>query len=118
MRNTLSPSFTSRKMKIIFGLVTDYTEKFIDHLLNSNDDFENVIEVEFKDLFTKYTTDVIATVAFGVNIDSVTEPKNEFYEKGRQAMQTTNFWKNFKLKMTLIFPLFGTVSTFIINITF
>jgi len=35
-----------------------------------------------KDLFTRYTNDVIATSAFGIGCDSLNSPKNEFYEMG------------------------------------
>jgi len=48
----------------------------------------NVLTVEMKDLFTRYTNDVIATSAFGIGCDSLKDPKNEFYEMGRDI---TNF---------------------------
>jgi cytochrome P450 family 9 len=41
-----------------------------------------------KDLFTRYTNDVIATSAFGICCDSLNNPKNEFYEMGKDV---TNF---------------------------
>jgi cytochrome P450 family 9 len=41
-----------------------------------------------KDLFTRYTNDVIATSAFGIGCDSLNDPKNEFYEMGKDL---TNF---------------------------
>jgi len=44
--------------------------------------------VEMKDLFTRYTNDVIATAAFGIECDSLSNPKNEFYEMGKNI---TNF---------------------------
>jgi cytochrome P450 family 9 len=37
-----------------------------------------------KDLFTRYTNDVIATAAFGVGVDSLMEPSNEFYSMGKE----------------------------------
>jgi len=48
----------------------------------------NILAVEMKDLFTRYTNDVIATSAFGIECDSLSNPKNEFYEMGRDV---TNF---------------------------
>ena len=48
----------------------------------------NILAVEMKDLFTRYTNDVIATAAFGIECDSLSNPKNEFYEMGRVV---TNF---------------------------
>ncbi|XP_044758905.1 uncharacterized protein LOC123316755 [Coccinella septempunctata] len=106
MRDTLSPSFTGNKMRTIFGLVEKYSEKFCGFL---NAIEEDLIEVELKDLFTRFTTDVIATVAFGLNIDSLNDPENEFYVTVNKAMRSTNYWKNFKLQMTLIFPIFGRI---------
>jgi hypothetical protein len=41
-----------------------------------------------KDLFTRYANDVIATSAFGIECDSLNNPKNEFYEMGKDV---TNF---------------------------
>lgn len=32
-----------------------------------------------KDLFTRYANDVIASAAFGLKVDSLREPNNEFY---------------------------------------
>jgi cytochrome P450 family 9 len=37
-----------------------------------------------KDLFTRYTNDVIATSAFGISCDSLNNPGNEFYEMGKK----------------------------------
>jgi hypothetical protein len=48
----------------------------------------NILAVEMKDLFTRYTNDVIATSAFGIGCDSLNNPGNEFYEMGRDF---TNF---------------------------
>jgi hypothetical protein len=48
----------------------------------------DILAVEMKDLFTRYTNDVIATSAFGIECDSLNNPKNEFYEMGKDV---TNF---------------------------
>jgi hypothetical protein len=45
----------------------------------------NILAVEMKDLCTRYTTDVIATTAFGIECDSLSNPKNEFYEMGKDV---------------------------------
>ncbi|KAJ9573563.1 hypothetical protein L9F63_009048 [Diploptera punctata] len=42
---------------------------------------ENKIEVEMKDLFTRYTNDVITTTALGIECDSLKHPQNEFYNE-------------------------------------
>jgi cytochrome P450 family 9 len=48
------------------------------------DDSSDVLSLELKDLFTKYTNDVIATAAFGVQCNTLENPDNEFYKKGKE----------------------------------
>ncbi|XP_069676201.1 cytochrome P450 9e2-like [Periplaneta americana] len=100
MRSTLSPAFTSSKMKTMFTLIIECGEQLGDFLKTCIKDKNMPLEgckieregdmlvVELKDLFTRYTNDVIATSAFGIGCDSLNNPKNEFYEMGREA---TNF---------------------------
>ncbi|KAJ4428801.1 hypothetical protein ANN_25794 [Periplaneta americana] len=100
MRSTLSPAFTSSKMKTMFTLITECGEQLGDFLKTCIKDKNMSVEgckieregdmlvVEMKDLFTRYTNDVIATSAFGIGCDSLNKPKNEFYEMGRDI---TNF---------------------------
>jgi cytochrome P450 family 9 len=45
----------------------------------------NIVAVEMRDLFTRYANDVIATSAFGIQCDSLNNPKNEFYEMGKDV---------------------------------
>ena len=81
-RSLLSPAFTSSKMKTMYKLISqcaiDFTESLVKDLSN------NKIK-EMKDIFTKYTNDVIATCAFGINVNSMKDPKNNFYVMGREA---------------------------------
>ncbi|XP_017777358.1 PREDICTED: cytochrome P450 9e2-like [Nicrophorus vespilloides] len=79
MRTTLSPSFTSSKMKMMFTLLSDCAEQFAAY---HKEQKEDVITVEMKDIFTRYTNDVIATSAFGIKCDSLRDKDNEFYKKG------------------------------------
>jgi cytochrome P450 family 9 len=44
--------------------------------------------LELKDIYTRCTTDVIATTAFGLKVDSLQQPTNKFYVMGQEA---TNF---------------------------
>ena len=41
--------------------------------------------LELKEFFTRYTNDVIATTAFGIGVDSLRQPKNEFFINGQEA---------------------------------
>jgi cytochrome P450 family 9 len=43
--------------------------------------------LELKDLYTRYTNDVIARAAFGIDLDSLKHPTNEFYMMAQRAVQ-------------------------------
>ncbi|XP_029170205.1 cytochrome P450 9e2-like [Nylanderia fulva] len=87
MRNTLSPSFTASKMKVMCGLVSKCADDFIDYLV---DHPELCVEVETKEIFRRYTTDVIATAAFGISVNSMKDQTNEFYMRGIETSQAFN----------------------------
>ncbi|CAG9858208.1 unnamed protein product [Phyllotreta striolata] len=93
MRPILSPSFTSSKMKNMFTLMSDCATSLTDYFSKKN---QEVVEVEMKDVFTRYTNDVIATTAFGISIDSLKDQTNEFYLMGKQATNFGSFWQRMK----------------------
>ena len=86
VRNMLSPAFTSSKMKSMFVLMCNCAKEYGDYFASLPVDQSK--EFELKDAFSKYTNDVIATCAFGIDVNSMKNPKNTFYVYGRQA---TNF---------------------------
>ncbi|XP_032682973.1 cytochrome P450 9e2-like [Odontomachus brunneus] len=79
MRNTLSPSFTASKMKAMFELVSKCSREFSEYLADHPEDCSSI---ETKEIFRRYTTDVIATSAFGINVNSMKDRDNEFFTRG------------------------------------
>ncbi|XP_069676170.1 cytochrome P450 9e2-like isoform X2 [Periplaneta americana] len=110
MRSTLTPAFTSSKMKNMFVLISECCQQFVDFLDQcyqtspTEDSFitkdGNLLILELKDFYTRYSNDVIATTAFGVEVDSLKQPKNEFFLMGQSA---TNFGA-LKLFTFMLFP--------------
>lgn len=86
MRSTLSPAFTGSKMRSMFELVVNCSEDMKTHLIK--DSKKGNVSLELKDLFTRFANDVIATCAFGIQVNSLKDPKNEFFEMGKHV---TNF---------------------------
>ncbi|KAK4874007.1 hypothetical protein RN001_013367 [Aquatica leii] len=82
MRATISPLFTSSKMKMMFTLINESAEEFTDYFDNQQNTF---FEVEIKDVFSRFTNDVIANVAFGLKCNSLKEKCNEFYMMGKKT---------------------------------
>lgn len=85
MRSTLSPTFTSSKMKAMFTFISQNADTFVNYFLDKNLD---IVEVDFKDAMSRFTNDVIANTAYGLQVDSLKDKDNTFYEFGRRG---TNF---------------------------
>ncbi|XP_014488275.1 PREDICTED: cytochrome P450 9e2-like [Dinoponera quadriceps] len=82
MRNTLSPSFTASKMKVMFELVSKCSREFVEYLV---DHPELCSSIDTKEVFRRYTTDVIATSAFGISVNSMKDRNNEFFTRGMET---------------------------------
>ncbi|XP_037954921.1 cytochrome P450 9c1-like [Teleopsis dalmanni] len=81
MRNTLTPSFTGSKMRLMFELINDCSiqgVKYLEKQTKATDN--NELDLEMKEYFTKFTNDIIASTAFGIKVDSFEDPDNEFYK--------------------------------------
>lgn len=63
-------------MKMMFNLIRDCSENVTNHFKKID---RNVFKVGMKDVFTRFGNDVIATTAFGLHVDSLKEPNNQFY---------------------------------------
>lgn len=96
MRATLSPAFTGSKMRQMFEFVSECADDVVKHFLTRSANGEQ-INVEMKDLFSRYTNDVIASCAFGIKINSLTDPNNEFYVKGKTIMDFSGIKKIAKM---------------------
>ncbi|XP_050297701.1 cytochrome P450 9e2-like isoform X2 [Anthonomus grandis grandis] len=93
MRATLSGTFTSAKMKYMFGVINEVAENFAQHFLNQD---QKLIETEMKETLSRYTNDIIATSAFGIKVDSLKEPDNNFYLMGKRITNLTGVLTLFK----------------------
>ncbi|XP_015177367.1 PREDICTED: cytochrome P450 9e2-like [Polistes dominula] len=101
MRNTLSPSFTASKMRFMLELVSKCSNEFVNYFVEHP---EAAKEVEMKDAFTRYTNDVIATVAFGISVNSMKDRNNIFFHKGVEATKFDGLWNIIKFTLLRICP--------------
>ncbi|KAG6461828.1 cytochrome P450 9e2 [Manduca sexta] len=102
MRSTLSPAFTSSKMKLMVPFMVEVGEQMIQALKKKiKDSGDGYVDIDCKDLTTRYANDVIASCAFGLKVDSITEENNQFYAMGKTAA-------TFNFKQILVFFAFST----------
>jgi cytochrome P450 family 6 len=81
LRVKLSPTFTSGKMKIMFQTLVDCGIE-LGSILEKCASDEEVIEM--KDILARYSTDVIASCAFGIQCNCLRNPDAEFRDWGRK----------------------------------
>nr|AJN91176.1 cytochrome P450 monooxygenase CYP9A79 [Cnaphalocrocis medinalis] len=97
MRSTLSPAFTSSKIRLMIPFMVEVADQTIKSLEKQiKESGNNYVDLEVKDLISRYANDVIASCAFGMKVDSQTELDNQFYVMGKEA-------STFKFKQFFIF---------------
>lgn len=78
MRNILSPIFTSSKMKMMFGIISDSAKDFIDvHLEKAK---SGKVIVDCKEMFARFTVDGISTSVLGFKGDCVKDQESELFK--------------------------------------
>ncbi|XP_050530773.1 cytochrome P450 6k1-like isoform X2 [Daktulosphaira vitifoliae] len=103
MRHLLTPAFTSGKLKTMEHLVDDCCNNMIEFLnTNTNNDEAKEYELEMKDFFGKFTLDVIATCAFGVESNSLREASGGFASRVSKFASLSIF-KRLLLYIILLF---------------
>jgi len=80
LRARLTPTFTSGKMKMMFPTLIDVGKE----LEKIFEQFTVEEEVEVKEILSRYTIDVISSVAFGLETNSLKNPDAEFLKIGKQ----------------------------------
>lgn len=103
LRNTLLPTFSSGKMRMMEPL---FKAKYEQLLENLNNKVKTGKPIEFKEVFGAYTIDVIASTGFGVDIDSQKNADSDFV---RHAKTFFNISFSPVLLLILMFPKFDAV---------
>lgn len=94
MRQKLSPTFTSGKMKVMFHTVLKVSEYMIETLKKN----PSLRTLEMKEVLAQFTTDVIGNIAFGLEMKSIDNPDSKFRQMGRKI-----FGKNSNFLIKLFF---------------
>ncbi|XP_013110655.2 cytochrome P450 6d1 [Stomoxys calcitrans] len=79
LRTKLAPSFSSGKLKAMFETVDEVGDKMIKYLANTLEDGQSH-NLNIKTVMTTYAVDIIGSVIFGLDVDSFSNPGNEFRE--------------------------------------
>jgi cytochrome P450 family 6 len=92
LRNKLSPTFTSGKLKLMFPIVAEVVDNMLTRI--SQKSIEST-QLDIKDISSRLAIDIIGRTAFGIECDSLFEKDNEFYRYGLKAFSSLNVFKRF-----------------------
>ncbi|NWX45261.1 CP3A9 protein, partial [Steatornis caripensis] len=84
IRTVLSPTFTSGKLKEMFPIMKHYGEALVKNV-HKQVKKDNALSV--KDIFGSYSMDVVTSTSFGVNIDSMNNPKDPFVREMKKLVK-------------------------------
>jgi len=101
LRVKLSPTFTSGKLKGMLPVIRD-CGKVLDEFLVRNVN-SGVDVFEFRDLMARYNTNIISSVAFGIDNDCINDPDHIFRQMGIKIFEP-NFKNGFRIALAAAFP--------------
>jgi cytochrome P450 family 6 len=98
LREKLSPAFSPRRVKAMFPIIRRCAKVLENYLTRNLNEGVNVFE--FRELSARYNTNVISSVAFGIENDCINEPDNIFRKMCGKCFDLSLFRR---LKETLMF---------------
>ncbi|CAK1548816.1 unnamed protein product [Leptosia nina] len=86
LRQRMTSAFSSAKLKAMFPLIVERTEKLIkivDQIAETGE------EVDVRNLMARYTTDFIGACGFGIDSKTLDDDNNDFRQLGRRIFTIT-----------------------------
>lgn len=100
LRSKLTPTFTSGKIKMMFDTVSTTCDRMIDFVRPVDCDSH---DLEMKEILSSFTTEVISSVAFGLETNCLGNPDNEFRWMAKAVFEPPN-WQTLKFLFISSFP--------------
>jgi cytochrome P450 family 6 len=88
LRTKLTPTFTSGKMKMMFQALLDCEPNLLQKIEN---DRVAGVPTDIKEALGCFTTDIIGSVAFGLDFNAFAEDNSPFREYGRKIFALSKF---------------------------
>ncbi|KAL5280802.1 CYP3A4.2 family protein [Megaselia abdita] len=102
LRTKLTPSFTSGKLKAMYPTIMETAAKLENSLTEKLTKGESKV-IEIKELMNSFAIDIVASVIFGVEINSFKNPDNEFRKAG-YANNSPDFVNNLRKAALFLYP--------------
>ena len=108
LRVKLTPTFTAGKMKMMFGTLVECGKELQGCLQEHADKRE---PIEIKEILARYSTDIIASCAFGIQCNCLKNPDAEFRKWGRKILEPSRV-QSILRTIARLMPSFGLSITF------
>ncbi|XP_043948369.1 probable cytochrome P450 6a20 [Drosophila biarmipes] len=95
LRQKLTPTFTSGKMKTMFPTILGVGDELVKVFDQKSAASKDALEIT--NILASFTADVIGTCAFGLDCHSLTDPKAEFVQMGTAAITDRRYGKSMDL---------------------
>lgn len=82
IRNKISPAFTSGKLKFMYSTISDKAKNFVNAVDKKS---KNGDSVAVKDLANRFTVDIISSVAFGMEANTLNDEHQELIDIFREV---------------------------------
>lgn len=104
MRSTLSPIFTSSKMKMMYGLLSDQATDFVKFYEDKAKSGDKLV-FDLKDVFTRFTADGISTAVLGFQADCVRNKDSDIFKMVKKLLHDfSGLVGKFKFLFSFILP--------------
>ena len=100
LRSTISPTFSTKKMKNMFTIIDGIIENFIKQMEEVSKDNE---KVDVKECYNRFSLDVIGASAFGIECDTLA--KDPVFLKRAAELFTFNAMKVIRILIFLVLPM-------------
>jgi cytochrome P450 family 6 len=102
VRSKMAPAFTTGKIKAMFPLILEVCEELRQNLQRRIDAED--CEFDAHSLCAEYTTDVVASCAFGIKSDSLRQTDNQFRKMGKELFEPSSFLRQMELMVVFTLP--------------
>lgn len=101
LRNKLSPTFTSGKMKMMFPIIQSYSDDLIDLVEQLSTNYPNGFDI--KNICTRFTADVIGSCGFGLECNALKDENSEMLRMG-EFFDLRDPWVRLNFFFVNVFP--------------
>ncbi|XP_032662744.1 probable cytochrome P450 6a20 [Odontomachus brunneus] len=108
LRVKLVPTFTSGKIKQMFTIIRECSEE-LTKSLEMETHTKNAVDI--KEIFARYTTDIIMSTALGIKSNCLVEANNEYRYWGKKFFELNPFWSAMRIFAPEILEFFSIPAT-------